>query len=88
MSGQRKLSSELLKTELQFSASRSGGPGGQNVNKVNSKITLKLDVHNSQLISEEEKTVLLQKLNTRQRQNLKSVWNILYYETGFTWLAV
>lgn len=61
----RKLSATLLQPELDFSASRSSGPGGQNVNKVNSKVTLKLDVRNSILLSDEEKMVLLSKLGSR-----------------------
>lgn len=61
----RKLSAEFLQPELAFSASRSSGPGGQNVNKVNSKITLKLDVANSQLLTADEKAVLMEKLSSR-----------------------
>ena len=61
----RKLSAALLQSELDFSASRSSGPGGQNVNKVNSKITLKFDVRQSALLNEEEKTVLISKLASR-----------------------
>jgi ribosome-associated protein len=61
----RKLSAELLQAELTFSASRSGGPGGQNVNKVNSKITLKFDIANSQLLTADEKTLLTDKLSSR-----------------------
>ncbi len=34
-------------TEFDFSFSRSGGPGGQNVNKVNTKVTLRWDVKKS-----------------------------------------
>lgn len=51
-----------LEKELTFSASRSGGPGGQNVNKVNSKVTLKFDVLNSQVLTAEEKEMILRKL--------------------------
>jgi ribosome-associated protein len=51
--------------ELSFSASRSSGPGGQNVNKVNTKITLKWDVVRSSLINEEQKELLLKKLANR-----------------------
>lgn len=36
--------------DLSWSASRSGGPGGQNVNKVNSKVTLKFQVRRCALI--------------------------------------
>jgi ribosome-associated protein len=50
--------------ELEFSTSRSSGPGGQNVNKVNTKVTLKWDVVHS-AISAEQKEVILQKLHTR-----------------------
>jgi ribosome-associated protein len=51
-----------LESELNFSVSRSGGPGGQNVNKVNSKVTLKFDVVNSQILTDEEKAVIATKL--------------------------
>lgn len=61
----RKLSAALLQSELTFSASRSGGPGGQNVNKVNSKITLKFDIANSAILSADEKAVLMEKLKSR-----------------------
>ena len=51
-----------LEKELSFRASRSGGPGGQNVNKVNSKVTLKFDLANSIILTTEEKETLLVKL--------------------------
>lgn len=62
---QRSITAELLGSEIQFSASRSSGAGGQNVNKVNSKVTLKFGIRASTILSEEEKTVLLHKLSTR-----------------------
>jgi ribosome-associated protein len=49
-------------TELNFFASRSSGPGGQNVNKVSTKVELRFDVLNSTLLTSEEKEVLLIKL--------------------------
>jgi ribosome-associated protein len=61
----RKPSASLLQSELEFSASRSSGPGGQNVNKVNSKVTLKLDIQNSSILTDEEKVILLSKLASR-----------------------
>lgn len=54
-----------LQSELSFSVSRSGGPGGQNVNKVNSKVTLKFDVAQSNVLTEEEKEVILRRLGAR-----------------------
>lgn len=59
---QRKIDHAIVGRELVFSTSRSSGPGGQNVNKVNTKVTVKFDVANSQLLTTEEKGVLLQKL--------------------------
>jgi ribosome-associated protein len=50
--------------ELVFTTSRSSGPGGQNVNKVNSKVTLKWDVVHSTIVAE-QKDLIIRKLNTR-----------------------
>ena len=50
--------------ELTYSSSRSSGPGGQNVNKVSSRVTLEWNVVQSLLISEEEKIVILHKLSS------------------------
>lgn len=55
--------SDLL-DELSFTASRSSGPGGQNVNKVSTKITLHFDVQNSTLLTPDQKEILLKKLAT------------------------
>lgn len=62
---QRPLDAGLLASEIDFSTSRSSGPGGQNVNKVNTKVTLKFNVAQSNLLSQEEKDVLLLKLHSR-----------------------
>lgn len=51
--------------ELQFKAVRSGGPGGQNVNKVSSKVILSFDVAASKALSDEEKTLIETKLAPR-----------------------
>jgi len=59
----RTLTASLLFNELDFTASRSSGPGGQNVNKVNSKISVKFDVVHSQILSEAEKATILKNLS-------------------------
>ncbi len=51
-----------LLTEFIFKTSRSGGAGGQHVNKVATKVQLQFDVRQSHLISEEEKSLILGKL--------------------------
>ena len=56
------ITAEQLTPELDFSASRSSGPGGQNVNKVNSKVTLRFDVTHSILLTADQKELLLRKL--------------------------
>lgn len=56
---------EQLLTELTFKAVRSSGAGGQNVNKVSSKVVLTFNILKSQGLSEEEKTLLATNLNSR-----------------------
>jgi|SRR6266850_2448676 len=51
--------------ELRFAASRSGGPGGQNVNKVSSRVTLTFDVQGSTALSDGHKRTIMKKLATR-----------------------
>ncbi|AIJ36701.1 Peptidyl-tRNA hydrolase family protein [Flavobacterium psychrophilum] len=59
------MESEKIKTELTYKAVRSSGAGGQNVNKVSSKVVLSFDLQNSQALSEEEKELILVKLSSR-----------------------
>jgi len=49
---------EKIISELSFKAVRSSGAGGQNVNKVSSKVVLTFDLNASQALSEEEKLLL------------------------------
>jgi len=51
--------------ELAFVTSRSGGPGGQNVNKLETRVTLRFDLAGSPSLSEEQKERLRQRLATR-----------------------
>lgn len=52
-------------SELGFTASRSRGPGGQNVNKVNSRMTLHFDLESSPSLAPEHKALLRDHLATR-----------------------
>jgi len=56
------MTSERLMPELVFTTSRSSGPGGQNVNKVNTKVTLRWHVAASKILTAEEQLFLLAKL--------------------------
>jgi len=52
-------------SELMFTFSRSSGPGGQNVNKVSSRVTLRFDVANSPSLTDHQKKRIMSKLKTR-----------------------
>ena len=59
------METEKIKTELNFKAVRSSGAGGQNVNKVSSKVVLTFDLNASQALNEQEKAFLAIKLATK-----------------------
>lgn len=56
---------EKIISELSFKAVRSSGAGGQNVNKVSSKVVLTFDLLNSQSLSDEEKELSQKKLTSK-----------------------
>ena len=56
---------ENLVKEFGFRTSRSGGKGGQNVNKVSSKVELFWNVTQSEAFTDEEKRLITQKLQNR-----------------------
>lgn len=56
---------ELLEGEIILSASRSSGPGGQHVNKVSTKIELRFNIPASDILSDEQKEILLNKLKNK-----------------------
>jgi ribosome-associated protein len=51
--------------ELIFKFSRGGGPGGQNVNKVNTRVAVLFDVANSRSFSDEQRERILKGLEGR-----------------------
>ena len=64
MLSQNKFKVEDFTKEFEFRTSRSGGPGGQNVNKVSSKVELRFQVNNSALLTDEEKALINKKLGS------------------------
>jgi len=58
-----------LSSEVNFQYSRSGGPGGQHVNKTNTKVILVFDIANSALFDENQKIRLLNQLKSRLTKN-------------------
>ena len=52
-------------SELEFRTSRSGGPGGQNVNKVESKVELLFDAANSPSLTGAQRSRLMERLKSR-----------------------
>lgn len=54
-----------LQREVTYKTSRSGGKGGQNVNKVSTKVELLFPIEASQLFTDDEKQLLIHKLHSR-----------------------
>ena len=51
--------------EMRFRTSRSGGPGGQNVNKLETRVELMFDVTRSPSLSDDQKNLILTALASR-----------------------
>ena len=59
----------ILLSELSFSFSRSSGPGGQHVNKVNTRVTLSFDVAHSTSLSDRQRQLIFHRLAARINKN-------------------
>lgn len=66
---------EILLKELTYKAIRSSGAGGQNVNKVSSKVVLSFDLENSLGLNEEEKAYLKEKIASKLTQDFILILN-------------
>jgi ribosome-associated protein len=60
-----ELQTRIPPSELRFTASRSSGPGGQNVNKVNTRIELRFNISDSASLTAEEKNSIVSVLANR-----------------------
>lgn len=60
-----ELEARGLTAEVDYVASRSSGAGGQNVNKVNTRVELRFQVLHSSVLRVDEKQILLSNLSTR-----------------------
>ncbi len=60
-----ELNTRKFENEFVYSTSRSSGPGGQNINKVNTKVELRFSILNSQLLSDDEKELIGRKLRNK-----------------------
>ncbi len=54
-----------LTSEFTFKTSRSSGPGGQHVNKTDSRVELRFNPQKSELLSDDQKEILLQKFSSQ-----------------------
>lgn len=66
---------QTVLSEVKYKAVRSSGAGGQNVNKVSSKVVLTFDLQNSQACSDEEKLLLETNLQNRLTADLILILN-------------
>ena len=62
-----------FESEFVFSTSRSGGPGGQNVNKVSTKVELRYSLLSTSLLTEGEKELVLKKLKNKINKELELI---------------
>ena len=61
----RNIKETDFSSEFEIKAIRSSGPGGQNVNKVSTRIELRFNVMESRILTQEEKLLILKKLKKK-----------------------
>lgn len=75
------LRSRIRDDDLLFSFARSGGPGGQNVNKVNTRVTLWFEVDRCQSLTLDEKFAIRTKLRRRIGEDGRLRLNVSAHRT-------
>src|ERR1035437_2737457 len=68
-----ELKNRNLESEFVFSTSRSGGPGGQNVNKVSTKVELRFNLLLTSGFTEKEKEIILLKLKNKINKEIEII---------------
>jgi ribosome-associated protein len=63
------LSERDFKREFEFSSSRSSGPGGQNINKVSTRVELRFNIKKSALLDDTEKQTIFERLSNKINLN-------------------
>ena len=74
---------EIPLGELRFKFARSGGKGGQNVNKVETKVELLFDVFNSPSLSDDQRGIILK--NLKSQIDTEGIFHVISQESRSQW---